>query len=235
MCTGIRSGNLSRVRYHGVFYFILIIFYQASSLLIRILNKLLANGLCTSTLSVVPQHSRHSNVPCGQFCDTRYSWGADNYVWEETSVRIDVIVVFCVSNVRSRVLQTHTISQAVRAKSISEGVIGDDAYVVVAGPANTYSHSIATLEEYGVQRYEGASTIYGQCEYGYLSIFWKEVIQIYEDTLNAYIDKYTSLVSYLADSATGTPVSDAPPPEQTSFAISLQVNSSPTRSIRGSN
>lgn len=37
----------------------------------------------------------------------------------------------------------------------------DDAYVVVAGPANAYSHYIATPEEYGVQRYEGASTIYG--------------------------------------------------------------------------
>jgi neutral ceramidase len=146
-----------------------------------------------------------------------------------------VIVVFCVSNVLSRVLQTRTISQAVRAKLIAEGIIGEDAYVVVAGPANTYSHYIATLEEYGVQRYEGASTIYGQCEYGYLSIFWKEVIQIYEDTLDAYIDKYTSLVSYLADNATGTPVSDAPPPEQTSHAISLQVNGSPTHSIRGSN
>lgn len=45
------------------------------------------------------------------------------------------------------------------------------------------------------------------------------------DTLDAYIDKYSSLVSYLADNATGTPVSDSVPPEQISKAISLQVSS----------
>ena len=54
-------------------------------------------------------------------------------------------------------------SNAVRAQLITEGVIGEDAYVVVAGPANTYAHYIATPEEYAVQRYEGASTIFGPC------------------------------------------------------------------------
>lgn len=54
--------------------------------------------------------------------------------------------------------------EAVRAELISSGVLGADAYVVVAGPANTYGHYIATREEYAVQRYEGASTIFGQCE-----------------------------------------------------------------------
>lgn len=53
--------------------------------------------------------------------------------------------------------------EALRAKLISSGVLGSDAYVVVAGPANTYAHYITTREEYGVQRYEGASTIFGQC------------------------------------------------------------------------
>lgn len=50
-----------------------------------------------------------------------------------------------------------------RAKLISEGIVGDDAYVVIAGPANTYAHYVATPEEYTVQRYEGASTIFGKC------------------------------------------------------------------------
>lgn len=53
--------------------------------------------------------------------------------------------------------------EAVRAKLISSGVIGNDAYVVIAGPANTYGHYVTTREEYGVQRYEGASTLYGPC------------------------------------------------------------------------
>ena len=33
--------------------------------------------------------------------------------------------------------------------------------VVIAGLANTYSSYITTFEEYAVQRYEGASTIFG--------------------------------------------------------------------------
>lgn len=63
----------------------------------------------------------------------------------------------------SYLLSNMFLSNAVRAQLISEGVIGEDAYVVVAGPANTYAHYIATPEEYAVQRYEGASTIFGPC------------------------------------------------------------------------
>ena len=55
--------------------------------------------------------------------------------------------------------------EAIRAQLISSGVLGSDAYVVIAGPANTYAHYVATREEYSVQRYEGASTIFGQCEF----------------------------------------------------------------------
>ena len=56
-------------------------------------------------------------------------------------------------------------SEAVRAELISSGVVGDDAYVIIAGPANTYGHYATTIEEYAVQRYEGASTIYGPCRF----------------------------------------------------------------------
>lgn len=41
------------------------------------------------------------------------------------------------------------------------GAWGDDVRVVLAGLTNTYSSYITTFEEYGVQRYEGASTIFG--------------------------------------------------------------------------
>ncbi|KAJ8515814.1 hypothetical protein ONZ45_g6805 [Pleurotus djamor] len=95
--------------------------------------------------------------------------------------------------------------EALRAKLISDGVVGEDAYVVIAGPANTYGHYVTTKEEYSVQRYEGASTIFGQY------------------TLDAYIDKYSSLVSFLTESATGVPSSDAAPPDLSSSAISLQT------------
>ena len=58
--------------------------------------------------------------------------------------------------------------EAIRAELISSGVLGADAYVIVAGPANVYGHYVTTREEYAVQRYEGASTIFGQCECCYL-------------------------------------------------------------------
>ena len=74
------------------------------------------------------------------------------------------ISVGACSYLRSDVLFDVTIfREAVRAKLISSGVLGSNAYVVVAGPANTYAHYVATKEEYAVQRYEGASTIFGQC------------------------------------------------------------------------
>ena len=56
-------------------------------------------------------------------------------------------------------------SEAVRAKLISSGILGQNAYVVVSGPANSYSHYVATREEYSMQRYEGGSTLYGPRKY----------------------------------------------------------------------
>lgn len=41
------------------------------------------------------------------------------------------------------------IKEAIVAKLVAQGILGDDATVVIAGPANTYSHYITTREEYG--------------------------------------------------------------------------------------
>jgi len=73
--------------------------------------------------------------------------------------------------------------ETIRTSLISQGVIGENAYVILAGPANTCTfpgllkreqiancstnldaHYVTTREEYSVQRYEGGSTLYGQCE-----------------------------------------------------------------------
>lgn len=46
------------------------------------------------------------------------------------------------------------------------GIISKNSgWMVLGGPANSYTHYIATPEEYGIQRYEGASTLYGQFTY----------------------------------------------------------------------
>ena len=53
--------------------------------------------------------------------------------------------------------------------------MGEEMKVVIAGLSNTYTHYVATWEEYQKQRYEAASTIYGP------------------HTLAAYIQQYTYL------------------------------------------
>ncbi|KAF8341009.1 Neutral/alkaline nonlysosomal ceramidase [Amanita rubescens] len=131
------------------------------------------------------------------------------YDWSPATVDIQILrvgnFVMLIMPGELTTMAGRRIREAIRAKLISSGVLGSNAYVVIAGPANTYGHYVTTREEYGVQRYEGASTIFGQF------------------TLEAYIDKYSSLVRYLANKVPGTPASDAPPPEQTSKAISLQT------------
>ncbi|KIO30028.1 hypothetical protein M407DRAFT_14431 [Tulasnella calospora MUT 4182] len=94
--------------------------------------------------------------------------------------------------------------EAMRAKLIEDGIVGQDAYVVAVGPANTYAHYTTTREEYGIQRYEGASTLYGP------------------NTLDAYIHLYTELANYLSEDATDQPPSGPIPEDLTPNAISLQ-------------
>lgn len=43
----------------------------------------------------------------------------------------------------------------------AKGMTSEDTVVVIAGLANSYSHYITTYDEFQVQRYEGASTLFG--------------------------------------------------------------------------
>ncbi|GME28464.1 Neutral alkaline nonlysosomal ceramidase [Neofusicoccum parvum] len=83
----------------------------------------------------------------------------------------------------------------------SEG--SPDPIVVLGGPANTYAHYIATPEEYGVQRYEGASTLYGQ------------------HTLDAYINLTLTYLPYLGPSASGAPPVGPSPPDNRDNSLNL--------------
>jgi len=74
----------------------------------------------------------------------------------------------------------------------------DDPLVVLGGPANSYTHYIATEQEYNIQRYEGASTLYGP------------------STLDAYINLTLSRLPYLSSSSQTSENSSIPP-----FASSL--------------
>jgi neutral ceramidase len=84
---------------------------------------------------------------------------------------------------------------AVAAAATSQGIISDEPVVVVGSPANTYAHYLTTPEEYSIQRYEGASTLYGQYE------------------LPAYINLTVSNIHYLSAASTSGPAQGALPPD----------------------
>ncbi|KAF2485244.1 ceramidase like protein [Neohortaea acidophila] len=64
---------------------------------------------------------------------------------------------------------------------------GVDPVVVLGGPANSYTHYITTPEEYSVQRYEGASTLYGP------------------HTLNAYLNLTLTALPHLSTNTSHLP------------------------------
>jgi neutral ceramidase len=73
----------------------------------------------------------------------------------------------------------------------NNGIDDSNTSVVIAGLSNAYSHYITTYEEYGYQRYEGASCLYGP------------------HTLAAYQQEYAKLIAALVHS---TPVPPGPTP-----------------------
>ncbi|KAF9697917.1 hypothetical protein EKO04_004002 [Ascochyta lentis] len=81
--------------------------------------------------------------------------------------------------------------------------ITHEPIVVLGGPANTYAHYIATPEEYAIQRYEGASTLYGQ------------------HTLAAFINATLTHLPYLSDTKYGAIPPGPSPPDNRDKSISL--------------
>ncbi|MCJ1352591.1 MAG: hypothetical protein MMC33_002575 [Icmadophila ericetorum] len=81
-------------------------------------------------------------------------------------------------------------SAALSTSLVSDTGIDQEPIVVLGGPANSYTHYITTEEEYDIQRYEGASTLYGP------------------NTLNAYINLTLTYLPYLSSS---TPSNVHPP------------------------
>lgn len=73
----------------------------------------------------------------------------------------------------------------------STGQFNGNVHVVIAGLSNTYSQYITTFEEYQIQRYEGASTLFGP------------------HTLSAYIQEFKKLATALTN---GQPVQQGPQP-----------------------
>jgi Neutral/alkaline non-lysosomal ceramidase, N-terminal len=141
---------------------------------------LLVQGICARPVRLVSQHCEHPDVPCWQPRYIDHPRGNDDdgrqtdTVCPKTALHFatDLSETFSywsfLKKKKTRWRKAHMSlclnRNAIRARLTADGIIGQDAYVVIAGPANTYAHYVTTIEEYGVQRYEGASTLFGPCK-----------------------------------------------------------------------
>jgi neutral ceramidase len=128
------------------------------------------------------------------------------YPWSPNIVDIQVLrvgqLVIIVSPGEATTMSGRRWREAVHNAVVASG-ISAEPIVVLGGPANSYTHYIATEEEYGIQRYEGASTLYGQ------------------HTLNAYINSTLTSLPYIADEVKGSVPPGPSPPDNRERSISL--------------
>jgi neutral ceramidase len=115
-----------------------------------------------------------------------YDW-APNII-DVQSLRIGQLFII-VSPGEATTMSGRRWREAVHNASISSSIVpsGTEPIVVLGGPANSYSHYIATPEEYQIQRYEGASTLHGI------------------HSLDAHINLTLTYLPYLSDSSTSSP------------------------------
>jgi len=111
------------------------------------------------------------------------------YAWSPNVVDVQVMrvgqLIIVVAPGEATTMAGRRWKEAIAEAGASSGMGGKEGgkpIVVLGGPANTYTHYIATEEEYGIQRYEGASTLYGP------------------HTLAAHIHLTTSLLPYISRS-----------------------------------
>jgi neutral ceramidase len=131
------------------------------------------------------------------------------YDWSPNIVDIQVLrigqFIIIVSPGEATTMSGRRWREAVHNAAVSSDLVADDTppIVVIGGPANSYTHYITTEEEYFIQRYEGASTLYGP------------------HTLNAYINSTLKYLPFLADDVTGTSPAGPTPPDNREKSISL--------------
>ncbi|KAL1193152.1 Neutral ceramidase 3 [Cardamine amara subsp. amara] len=138
-------------------------------------------------------------------------------------LRIGQLVILCVPG-EFTTMAGRRLRDAVKTVLKEGSSYGEEFSVVIAGLTNTYSQYIATFEEYQVQRYEGASTLYGPHT---LSGYIQEFKKLAHDLLSGQatdpgpqppdlLDKQISLVTpVVADmtpigTAFGDVISDVP-------------------------
>ena len=117
-----------------------------------------------------------------------YDWGPS--IVEVQLLRVGQLFILVVPG-EFTTMAGRRLKRAVREAIVRAGLVevGVEPIVQVSGPASTYGHYVTTEEEYSVQRYEGASTLFGP------------------HTLEAYMDVFARrLVPALKDGARDLPV-----------------------------
>lgn len=143
------------------------------------------------------------------------------YAWAPNIVDVQVLrvgqFVIIVSPSEVTTMSGRRWRDAVAEKAFS--FLDQKPIVVLGGPANTYAHYVTTPEEYEVQRYEGASTLFGKHE------------------LDAYINLTVSNLHYLAPDSTDLPAQGTLPPDNRenslSFVAGVVTDGSPIGSSFG--
>ncbi|TVY54633.1 Neutral ceramidase, partial [Lachnellula suecica] len=131
------------------------------------------------------------------------------YLWTPNVVDVQVLrvgqLVIIVSPGEATTMAGRRWKEAIHNATASLSLSGSDVepVVVLGGPANSYTHYISTPEEYGIQRYEGASTLYGPY------------------TLNAYINLTLTYLPFLSSSSTTRPAPGPLPPNNVNASLSF--------------
>jgi len=121
------------------------------------------------------------------------------YAWSPNIVDIQLFrvgqMIMIISPSEVTTMSGRRWKSAITAAATSQKITQSAPIVVLGSPANTYAHYLTTPEEYGVQRYEGASTLYGPWE------------------LPAYINLTVSNIHYLSSNSTIGPAQGILPPD----------------------
>ncbi|KAK4031877.1 Neutral/alkaline nonlysosomal ceramidase [Parachaetomium inaequale] len=130
-----------------------------------------------------------------------YAWSAN--IVDVQSFRVGQFIII-VSPSEASTMAGRRWRNAVKAAAAESSLTGNhEPFVILGGPANSYAHYVTTPEEYAVQRYEGASTLYGQWE------------------LPAYINLTLRGLPYLASTASGSPPLGPSPPDNREKSLSF--------------
>lgn len=133
--------------------------------------------------------------------DAPYAWSAN--IVDIQALRVGQFIII-VSPTEATTMAGRRWRNAVKSAGAELSLTGTaEPYVVLGGPANTYAHYVTTPEEYAVQRYEGASTLFGQWE------------------LPAFINLTLRGLPYLAPTASSSPAPGPFPPDNRERSLSF--------------